>query len=320
MLNYFTDSHPAAPRPGRTSIRVTLALAALAVATALLSGMGGGNARRGVGAPARPDTLRFDTIRLATGVRYHYAEQGPTDGEPMILLHGYSDSWFSWTRVLPLFPPTWRAYALDQRGQGDSDRPATGYGMADIAADVLAFMDAKGIRRATIVGHSTGGMVAQQVARLAPERVSRLVLVATAGNIREINGAAEFEQAVMALADPVPEAFAREFQLSTIHRPLPAEFVDRTVTESLKLPAHVWHGMMRGMLETPPATLVGVPFPTLLLWGDRDAVFPRAAQDGLQARIPAARLIVFPETGHAVHWEQPERFVEELRGFVVGQP
>ncbi|HJS46726.1 MAG TPA: alpha/beta fold hydrolase, partial [Gemmatimonadales bacterium] len=129
MATYF-DLKRARPGPRRASIL----LGALAVGTALLSGMGGDGARRRVGVsahpvpPARPATLRFDHIQLSTGVRYHYAEQGPAGGEPFILLHGYSDSWFSWSRVLPLFPAEWRVYALDQRGQGDSDRPAAGYG------------------------------------------------------------------------------------------------------------------------------------------------------------------------------------------------
>src|SRR5690606_28425617 len=145
MANYFTDTPEARPAPGRAPFRATLVLGALAVATALLSGMGTGPSRR---AAEPPSPLRFGEVQLPTGVRLHYAEQGDPAGEPVILLHGYSDSWFSWSRVLPLFPSSWRVYALDQRGQGDSDRPATGYGMADIAADVIAFLDAKGIKRA----------------------------------------------------------------------------------------------------------------------------------------------------------------------------
>ncbi len=289
------------------------ALPALAVATALLSGMVGDPSRRAI---QPPSPVSFGEIRLSTGVWIRYAEQGDPAGEPMILLHGLSDSWFSWSRVLPLFPSGWRVYALDQRGHGDSDKPATGYAARDLAADVVAFLDAKAIRRATVVGHSMGGIVAQHVAALAPERVSRLVLVATAGGLREMNGAAEFEQAVMALADPVPEAFAREFQESTIHRPLPRAFVDRTVVESLKLPARVWHTLTAELMASPPAEVPAARFPILMYWGTKDAVFSREAEDRLQARLPRARLVVYPETGHAVHWERPERFVEELAAFV----
>lgn len=300
-----------------TPPRFPTVLAAAAVATALLSGMGGDHARDTV-VPARAaDTrIRFGEALLGTGVRLRYAEQGDPAGEPVILLHGFSDSWFSWSRVLPLFPASWHAYALDQRGHGDSDRPGEGYGARDLAADVVAFMQAKEIRRATIVGHSMGGIVAQHVAAIAPERVGRLVLVASAGSLREMNGAADFEATLMGLTDPVPAAFAREFQESTIHRPLPREFVDRTVEESLKLPARVWRRLVAGMMSSPPAEVPGDRFPILMFWGTEDAVFPREAEDRLQARLPRARLVVHPGTGHAVHWEEPEKFVGELRDFV----
>ncbi|HKG95645.1 MAG TPA: alpha/beta fold hydrolase, partial [Gemmatimonadaceae bacterium] len=86
---------------------------------------------------------RFDDVRLPTGVRLRYAEQGDPSGHPIILLHGYSDSWFSYSGVLPLLPERYHVYALDLRGHGESDRPAAGYAMRDLAADVVAFMDAK---------------------------------------------------------------------------------------------------------------------------------------------------------------------------------
>src|SRR5262245_29905615 len=65
-----------------------------------------------------PAPVRFADVQLATGVRLHYAEQGDPQGHPIILLHGYTDSWFSYSRVLPLLPTRYRAYALDQRGHG----------------------------------------------------------------------------------------------------------------------------------------------------------------------------------------------------------
>ncbi len=316
MANYFNDTPSARAVPGRAPFRATLVLGALAVATALLSGMDAPTREPAVLPSSRP-AVRFGEVQLSTGVRLHYAEQGDPAGEAVILLHGYTDSWYSWSRVLPLFPSSWRVYALDQRGHGESDRPASGYAMRDLGADVIAFLDAKRIRRATVVGHSLGGLVAQHAAALAPGRVERLVIVASGADIEGINGAAELEQAVMGLADPVPTEFIREFQSSTIHVPVPEAFYERVVSESARLPARVWHALMQGMADEKPADLSGVRFPTLLLWGDRDAVFPRPTQDVLQARIPGARLIVLPETGHAVHWERPERFVEELRDFVA---
>jgi non-heme chloroperoxidase len=68
--------------------------------------------------------LRFATTRLGTGPQVHYVEQGDPGGEPIVLIHPHADSWFSFSRVLSLLPARYHAYALDQRGHGDSERPA----------------------------------------------------------------------------------------------------------------------------------------------------------------------------------------------------
>ena len=126
-----------------------------------------------------PDAPRFGTARLSTGITMHYAEQGDARNRPIILLHGYSDSWFSFSRVLAPLARDAHVFALDLRGHGKTAKPTSGYLMRDLAEDVIAFMNAKGIVRATVIGHSMGGLVAQQVALAAPKRVSHLVLVAT---------------------------------------------------------------------------------------------------------------------------------------------
>jgi pimeloyl-ACP methyl ester carboxylesterase len=213
----------------------------------------------------------------------------------------------------------YHVYALDLRGHGDSDRPASGYTMRDLAADVIAFMDAKRVRRATVVGHSMGSFVAQQVTLAAPDRVARLVLIGSGRSIQRFPGIAELEAAVDSLPDPVPLDFVSAFQTSTVHRPLPAEFMEQVNRESLKLPARVWRGLMKGMLATQPANkLAGLRIPTLMLWGDRDAMFSRAEQDALLGMLPHAMLKVFPETGHAPHWERPSELARDLEVFVGG--
>ena len=282
----------------------------------------------GAAAPAQPPAarggaaIRFGDARLATGVRLRYAERGDPGTPVVILLHGYSDSWASFSRVLPLLPTRLHAYALDQRGHGDSERPRAGYRMRDLAADVVAFMDAKGIARATVVGHSMGSFVAQQVALAAPARVERLVLVGSATSAHRIVGIGELAAAVRAFPDPegpAPLEFAREFQVSTVHRPVPAAFMDSAVAASRRLPARVWRALLDGMLATaPPAGLAAFRAPTLLLWGERDAYFPRSEQDALLRLIPGARLAVYPGTGHSPHWERPAEFARDLARFVAG--
>jgi non-heme chloroperoxidase len=125
--------------------------------------------------------LRFATTRLASGPRLHYGEQGDPSGEPILFLPAYTDSWFSYSRVLPLLPPRYHAYALDQRGHGDSDRPACCYTVEDFTADAVAFLDAVETERASLVGHSGSCLVARRVAEAHPQRVARLMLIGSPG-------------------------------------------------------------------------------------------------------------------------------------------
>jgi non-heme chloroperoxidase len=173
------------------------------------------------------EKVQVATTPLSTGPRLHYAEQGAPTGEAIVMLHGYSDSWFSFSRVLPLLSPEYRAFALTQRGHGDSDKPQCCYTPEDFAADVDAFMDALGLQEATVVGASTGALFAQRVALSYPHRVGRLVLVGAQTPANEANEAVMgLREEVRALEDPVPPEFVRAFQEGTIHQPVPQEFLD----------------------------------------------------------------------------------------------
>jgi pimeloyl-ACP methyl ester carboxylesterase len=115
----------------------------------------------------------------------------------------------------------------------------------------------------------------------------------------------------------VPEKFAHDFQVSTIFHPLPAEFLQAVVKESMKVPVHVWRETMAEML-TPEATveLKKIKTPTLILWGEKESIFPRSEQDRLVSELRHSTLKVYPDTGHALHWERPERFAKDLQEFI----
>jgi len=210
-----------------------------------------------------------------------------------------------------------RTVALDQRGHGDSDRPPSGYAIADLAADAVAVLDALAISRATVVGHSMGSFVALRLALDHADRVSRLVLVGsatTAVNEGLLGLRAEVED----LSDPTPLAFVREFQRSTAYAELPEAFVDCVVAESRKLPARVWRAALAGILAFESAAeLPAIRCPTAIVWGDRDGIFGRDEQNRLRGAIAGARLTIYPETGHAPHWERPARFARDLLAFVA---
>jgi pimeloyl-ACP methyl ester carboxylesterase len=252
-------------------------------------------------------------LELSTGVRLHVFERGRPDGLPVLLLHGWPDSAQSFERMFPLLPSQWRVVAADQRGHGRSDRPATGYTIDDFAADVPALLDALAIPRVVLVGHSMGSFVARRAAERAPGRVSSLVLIGTA--LRAKNAVLlELEAAVDELTDPVALSFAREFQESTVARPVPAEFMSGAIAASAGVPARVWQAVLDGLLAYepgPPPTC-----PTLVLGGTADGLFSVEEQQAAAAAIPGARLDLVEGIGHCLQWENPERFVASLVDFI----
>src|SRR5688500_10272263 len=162
--------------------------------------------------------MRFDKARLSTGVRIHYVESGDARGTPVVFVHGWPDSWFSFSRVLPLLPVTLRLIALDQRGFGESDHPDSGYTIPGFAADLVALLDALDIERAVLVGHSYGTFVARRVAIAAPARVAALALIGT-GASTKLTGADALQSALRELPDASPGTFARDVQSVPLYRP-----------------------------------------------------------------------------------------------------
>jgi non-heme chloroperoxidase len=253
---------------------------------------------------------------LTTGVTLRFAAQGDAAGVPVVLLHGLSDSHPSYGLLMAHLPDSLRAYALTTRGHGDSDKPDVGYSTADQAADVAAFMDAVGVEAAVIVGHSYGSYTAQQFAIDHSDRTAALVLMGAFWSAANDPGLEEFRAELAELEDPVDPRFARDFQESTITRPLPPGFLDQAVAESCKVPVHVWTAALGGMIDAVPPTEAGaITAPTRILWGDRDAYCLREDQDRLVAAIPGAELTIYEGTGHALHWEQPERAAVDIAAF-----
>jgi non-heme chloroperoxidase len=260
--------------------------------------------------------VRFGRVRLRNGPQLHCAQQGEPGAEAILFLHGWPDSWFSFSRVLALLPPHYHALAVDQRGFGDSEHPPSGYAIDDLARDAADFLDAVAIERATVVGHSLGSFIARRLAVAHPERLARLVLIGS-GAASSNQGTRAVQASLRGLPDPVPAEFAREFQASTVCAPVPPEFFERVVAESLKLPARLWGTVLDGLLAFNDADELGrIVAPTLLLWGERDGLFSRDDQSRLEAAIPGARLRIYPETGHCPNWERPAEVVQDLHAFM----
>ncbi len=259
------------------------------------------------------------SVELPNGVAVPYAEQGDTSGYPVVLLHAIADSWRSFERVLSDLPESIHAFALTQRGHGDASRPARGYHSRDFAEDLAAFMDALHLEAAFVVGGSSGGFVARRFAIDHPERTLGLVLLGSPAILRDKPGVLEmWDSTISELKDPISPDLVREFAEGTLSRPVPQAFLETIVQENLKAPARVWRATFEGLLEDDSLEeLDKIKAPTLIVWGDRDAILPRSDQETLATAITGSRLLVYPGAGHAFYWEDPGRVASDLAAFIA---
>lgn len=255
-------------------------------------------------------------IDLSTGVQLQYAEQGDPNGIPVVLLHGFTDSWHSFEASLAHMPDNMHVFALSQRGHGNSSKKATSYLQEDFADDVAAFLKQKNISSAVIVGHSMGSMNAEFFAIKYPQHVKALVLVAAFAAF-DSPVLADFKKVIDELRDPIDSTFIAEFQKSTLTRPIEDERLQLFINESIKVPTHVWRGVSDGWKKNDyVATLQSFDKPVLIIWGDKDPYSPREDQLLLNKAMRNSRLLIYEGTGHANQWEEPERFAKDLVEFI----
>jgi non-heme chloroperoxidase len=269
----------------------------------------------------RTTTPNIKYVDLPNRVRLPYVEQGDPSGVPVMLLHGFLDSWRSFEPVLPHLPESIHAFALTQRGHGDASRPTAGYSVRDFAADLTAFMDVLRLEAAVIVGHSMGSAVAIRFALDDPDRASGLVLVGASASLRANPSAREGWDALLSrLTDPVDSELVREGLKNTLAQPVPQALFESLVQESLKVPVFVWRAALDARWRAEgdfAGELASIGAPTLVVWGDRDVRYPRSEQEAIVAAIPNSRLVVYAGAGHLLHVEEPDRVASDLATFVT---
>lgn len=254
-------------------------------------------------------------VRLATGITVSFIEHGDPAGTPLLLLHAWGESLGSFDRLIPLLPARVHVLAPDQRGHGDADKPAAGYTLTDLAADVEAFMDALGLASAVLAGSSSGGYVAQQLAVDRPHRVIGLALI---GSPRSLQDRPSFADEVDRLTEPIDQAWVED-SLTWFPRfhEVPQWYISDRVRDGVRIPALVWRESLAGLYTAVPPTQNGtITAPTLIMSGARDELLSHQDQHALATAIPGSRILIYDDTGHLVLWEQPKRIAEDLTDFV----
>lgn len=256
-------------------------------------------------------------VHLSNGIKLAYVELGDPNGQPLLLLHGYTDSSRTWSLTAP-YLAKYRLIMPDQRGHGASDAPQCCYSLATFADDARLLLDALKVDRAAVVGHSLGSMVAITMAADYPDRVSSIGLIGSTALVPVKRGDWLYENAVSVKA-PIDRnsAFMREWHPANQPTPVDADFAARVMEEFLTIPTHVWRGVMRELVGVPIGRhAMDVKAPVLVLSGGKDPLFPVEHHQALLKAFPDAEAHVFPELGHNPNWEQPELIAQRIDAFL----
>jgi pimeloyl-ACP methyl ester carboxylesterase len=269
---------------------------------------------------------------LINGIKIHFVEAG--EGRPLLFLHGLGGSWEDWAANLQAFAPSYRAVAMDFPGFGDSEKPEGDYSIEWLTGIVEKFLEERKLERATIVGHSMGALVALKLAARGNPRVERLIVVDAVG----IGDKAEFLSYVLTKKIMGPdsrwesiegmmrdqfkmmiESFikvqkpktSKEFFQSVPKSPITGNPL-LPMTPSVQLSASIIDFDIRPQLAF-------ILQPTLILWGEKDPIAPRADARYLKSKIPRATLTIVEGCGHSPMKEQPERFDREVWKFLQAE-
>jgi pimeloyl-ACP methyl ester carboxylesterase len=264
-----------------------------------------------------------DMVEVA-GTRLHVRDSGPRDAPAVVLLHGFGASLHTWEAWVPGLAEHHRVIRFDLPGSGLSAPDPTGDYTDERSLEVLReLLDRLGLARASLVGHSMGGRIAWRFAARFADRVERLVLVAPDGF-----ASPQFEYGKKAEVPAVMRLMRHALPLPVLRMSLapayaeagmPSYEVAKRYQDLIRAPGArdaMISRMEQTVLADPVPELQRIQAPTLLLWGERDAIIPwRNAADFVHA-MPAATLVTLPGAGHLPQEEAPEASLVAVESFL----
>ncbi|WP_310467977.1 alpha/beta hydrolase [Sphingomonas sp.] len=258
------------------------------------------------------------TVQLPNGVKLAYVELGDPKGAPLLLLHGFTDTSRSWSLIAP-YLDGYRLIIPDQRGHGAADAPACCYATSVMAEDARLLLNALGIDKAAVAGHSMGSMIAISLAADHPQRVSKIVLIGSTALVPVKRGDWLFDE-VSALKAPLDpnSPFMKEWHPSNQPTPIDPAFATAGMDELLAVQLHVWRGVMRELALVPVGRhAADVKSPVLILSGGKDPLFPAEHHASLVKAFPGAEAHVFADLGHNPLWERPAELGRVIDAFLA---
>ena len=263
-------------------------------------------------------------LRVIDNVSLHVRDDGPRSAPVLILLHGLGSSLHTWEPWANALSSEFRVIRFDLPGSGlSAPDPGNDYTDARSHALLEALMDSLGVSRATLIGNSMGGRIAWSFAERYPDRIDKLVLISPDGFASPgfaYDQPAEVPGSLSLMRFALPKWMLRmSLEPAYANRAL---LTDRVVTRyhDLLLAPGARDAMLQRMRQTvltdPLPRLARIAAPTLILWGERDAMIPVSnAADYLRA-ISGARLVTLPGSGHVPFEEAPEVSLNAVRAFL----
>ncbi len=245
------------------------------------------------------------------------------EGPPLLLIPGLGATRVVFDTVMPLLTDSHQVAVYDQRGIGASELTPGPYTTEQLGDDAAAVLDGLQLARATVMGASFGGMVAQQVALRHADRVRALVLAATGPGSAHLARAPDraAADALLGKGASTPEEAYRIACTVLYSRAFQDEhpgFIAQQVRDRARRPiaARAFQAQLAASRNHDVwDSLPSISMPTLVMHGGEDAVMPLANAELLAQRIPGAILEVFDGAGHLFFQEQPERTADSVSAF-----
>jgi len=275
--------------------------------------------------PAGDDLVTSRFISLASGERVFVAECGPADGLPVLLCHGWGACVYGWAGTLPVLGAAgYRAIAADLRGHGRSDErdPATSYTTAAMAAQLAAIVDALGIDRPVLVGHSMSGRITLQYALERPDRVRGLALLAPIGVGSLRPSIKQFGQPLLALGAWLGPLAIRRWIIKVVvsaatgrlRRPPPRDIDEYWAPSQWGKFARAIHALLRDFDWRALGTdaIASLPVPMVIVLGELDPLVVIDDREALVRGVAPTRVVTILGAGHIITDEATARVNTEL--------
>ena len=236
-------------------------------------------------------------VVIIDGHRIHYYVSGPVDGAPIVLVHGLGGRSEDFVSLTPYLEKSgYRVYTPDLLGFGQSEEPQNAsYSISDQADLVVSFFDAMGLNRTDLGGWSMGGWIAQKVAVDHPERVSRLILMDSAGLMIPPTWDTRL------FTPTTPAELEQLDALLMPHPPAVPTFVAQDILRISSSYAWVVKRAVASMLTAKDAMdddLPSLKMPVLILWGQLDRITPLSEGEAIHLLIPQSRMVIASGCGH----------------------